>query len=416
MATVLVSSAAPCSSVRLCQCRRFASGLCGDEGRACHWPLSHLCEPGHADILGLGRFHAVFFSQMRGRGGRLLVRRAPAILGVDRSVCCANLNSMRFTATEEDARERLDRFIAGQLEDVSRSRVLSWIRAGRVQVSGAPQRKASHRLRPGETVDVEPADPPPLTVQPEAIDLSILYEDDHLAVVNKEAGMSVHAGAGIRSGTLVNALLHHFADLSAVSGAARPGIVHRLDRFTTGVMVVAKRDRAHRRLQEQFQSRKVSKLYWAAVEGCVPADPHGNARLQRHGRPVMQDGKWWLRIDMPIRRDKRNRVKMATGYRGRQAVTDMRAMRTGRGNSLVEVRIHTGRTHQVRVHLSSAGHPVVGDRLYGARRRQALAGLPGRHLLHARRLGFTHPETARPMQFEAPLPADFEAGLKALGL
>ena len=323
---------------------------------------------------------------------------------------------MRLTAGREDHRKRLDRFVADRLEDVSRSRVLAWIREGRVRIDGTQVRKASRRLRPAEAVDVEPADPPPLAARPEAIDLSIVYEDDHLAVVDKEAGMSVHAGAGTASGTLVNALLHRFARLSGVSGTLRPGIVHRLDRFTTGVMVVAKHDRAHRRLQEQFRSREVSKLYWAAVEGRLPSDPHDDARLLRHGRPVMRNGKWWLRLEMPIRRDKRNRVKMAAALGGREAVSDVRALRSGGQSALVEVRIHTGRTHQVRVHLSSAGHPVVGDSLYGARRKRAGTPSQGRYLLHARSLGFVHPETGEAMLFEAPPPPEFRTALLALGL
>lgn len=324
--------------------------------------------------------------------------------------------AMRLTAGRGDHRKRLDRFLADRLEDVSRSRVGAWIREGRVRIDGTQVRKASRRMRPAEAVDVEPADPPPLAARPEAIDLSVVYEDEHLAVIDKEAGMSVHAGAGTASGTLVNALLHRFARLSGVSGALRPGIVHRLDRFTTGVMVVAKHDRAHGRLQKQFQRREVSKLYWAAVEGRLPSDPHDDARLLRHGRPVMRNGKWWLRLEMPIRRDKRNRVKMAAALGGREAVSDVRALRSGGQSALVEVRIHTGRTHQVRVHLSSAGHPVVGDSLYGARRNRAGVPAPGRYLLHARSLGFVHPETGEAVRFEAPPPRDFRAALLALGL
>lgn len=329
---------------------------------------------------------------------------------------CVTLYAMRFEALEADAGERLDRFLVNRLEDTSRSRILDWVRTGRVRVEGALERKASRKLRQGETVDVEPADPAPLNARPEAIELSVLYEDADLAVIDKAAGMSVHGGAGTASGTVVNALLHRFGSLSGVSGESRPGIVHRLDRYTTGVMIVAKRDRAHRRLQDQFQRRAVTKLYWAVVEGGMQPDPHDDRRLLRHGRPVMRNGKWWLRLAMPIRRDKRNRVKMAVARNGRDAVSDVRVLRSGQQAALVEVSIHTGRTHQVRVHLSSAGHPVVGDALYGARRAPAGTPLPGRYLLHARSLGFDHPGTGRAMRFEAPPPPDFRAGLAALGL
>lgn len=329
---------------------------------------------------------------------------------------CGTLKPMRLESHRADVGERLDRFIARHLRDTSRSRVVLWIRAGRIQVDGVPERKPSRRLRGGEAIDVNPGAAPPLKAWPEAIDVVVLYEDADLAVIDKAAGMIVHAGAGARSGTLVNALLHRFATLSAVSGETRPGIVHRLDRFTTGVMVVAKRDQAHRGLQDQFQRRTVSKLYWAAVEGHIPADPHDDARLMRHGRAVMRDGIWWLRLEMPIRRDRRNRVKMATSLRGRQAISEVRAVRSGTLATLAEVRLHTGRTHQVRVHLSRAGHPVVGDTLYGARREGIGRTVPSRYLLHSRSLEFTHPRTGQAMRFRAPPPADFQAVLTVLGL
>ncbi len=323
---------------------------------------------------------------------------------------------MRLDAGAEAAGERLDRYLAARLEEASRSRVLAWIREGRVRVGGSPERKASRKLSGGEAIDVEPSEPPALRAEPEPLDLRILYQDDHVAVVDKPAGMSVHGGAGRSSGTLVNALLHHLDSLAGAPGALRPGIVHRLDRFTTGALVVAKTDRAHRRLQEQFRRREVAKLYWAAVEGVLPSDPHDDPKLLRRGRAVMQGGRWWLRLEMPIRRDRRNRVKMAAGINGREAVSDVRALRSGGGFALAEVRIHTGRTHQVRVHLASAGRPVVGDTLYGARRRPGGGALPQRYLLHAAALEFDHPESGARMRFGVPLPADFEAGLASLGL
>lgn len=323
---------------------------------------------------------------------------------------------MRLEAGQEDAGQRLDRFVTARLEDPSRSLILRWIRAGRVAVDGNVERKAARKLRGGEVVDVDPAQRAPLKAVPEAIDISVLYEDDHLAVVDKPAGMNVHAGAGNATGTLVNAMLHHLGRLSTGASELRPGIVHRLDRYTTGAIVIAKRDRAHRRLQAQFQRRAVSKYYWAAVIGALPPDPHDDPKLLRRGRPVIRDGRWWLRLELPIRRDKRNRVKMAVAPNGREAVSEIRTLRSNKSYSAVEVRIHTGRTHQVRVHLASAGHPVVGDSLYGAPRAlPGIRGLEG-YLLHARRLEFDHPETGERMRFVAPLPADFKGRLAQLGL
>ena len=323
---------------------------------------------------------------------------------------------MVLDAGPEAQGERLDQFVVKRFAETSRSLVQEWIRAGRVRVDGEVECKASRRLRGGETLEVDPAERPPLKAEPEAIDIAIVYEDDHLAVVDKAAGMNVHAGAGSASGTLVNALLHHLTSLSGSSGGMRPGIVHRLDRYTTGLLVVAKHDAAHRHLQAQFQNRQVDKRYWAAVEGQVPANPHDDPKLLRHGRPVMRNGVWWLRIEMPIRRDKRNRVKMAVAQNGREAVSDVRRLRGSDRFGLAEVRIHTGRTHQVRVHLASAGHPVVGDTIYGA--RKALPELPhlDRYLLHARSLEFEHPDTGARVRFEAPLPTDFGSCLRALGL
>ena len=323
---------------------------------------------------------------------------------------------MRLEVGEADVGERLDRFVSRRVEDASRALVRNWILDGRVSVDGERAPKAARRLRGGETVDVRPAPRPPLRAEPEAIDLEILYQDDEIAVVNKAAGMVVHAGAGNPTGTLVNALMHHMDRLSSGSGPSRPGIVHRLDRYTTGVIVVAKTNRAHRRLQAQFQDRTVGKLYWALVEGTMPRDPHGASRLLRHGRPVMRDGHWWLRAEMPIRRDKRNRVKMTVVPNGRTAVSDIRLLRAGRNHSAVEVRIHTGRTHQVRVHLARVGHPVVGDALYGARRSPAALPTLKRYLLHARSLEFDHPGTGARVRFDAPTDAEYEESAASLGL
>lgn len=323
---------------------------------------------------------------------------------------------MRFEAEQSDAGARLDRAAGARLPEISRARLQSWIRGGRVRVAGNVQRRGAFRLRGGETVEIDPAPLKPLQAEAEAVDLAILYEDEDLAVIDKPAGMAVHAGAGAASGTLVNALLHHFESLSRASGELRPGIVHRLDRMTSGVLLTAKHDRAHRRLQEQFQSRKIVKTYWAAVQGAIAQNPNDDPAILRRGRPVMSAGRWWVRFDAPIRRDKRNRVKMAVSANGREAVSDVRLLRGNGAYSLVEVRIHTGRTHQIRVHLSAAGHPVVGDSLYGA--RKSIAGLPAleRFYLHARRIEFEHPSSGAAAAFEAPLPPEFENLLQRLRL
>jgi 23S rRNA pseudouridine1911/1915/1917 synthase len=295
---------------------------------------------------------------------------------------------VQFDVAVEDAGKRLDRFLAEKIPDTSRARVQEWIRAGRAQVNGASAR-SSLRLDAGDRVEVEPAPARPLRAFAEDIPLAILYEDDDLAAINKPAGMTVHAGAGVAEGTLVNALLHHFGSLSGVGGELRPGIVHRLDRHTSGVLLVAKNDRAHRVLARQFESRKVQKTYWAIVEGRVSEADLTAGRLGGRGiHPlrVEADGQWWVRLEMPIRRDPRHRTKMTArtprtfvGHPadrfedeereepvGRPARTDFRIVKAWEHFTLLEVRIATGRTHQIRVHLSAVGHPVAGDRLYGA--------------------------------------------------
>jgi 23S rRNA pseudouridine1911/1915/1917 synthase len=309
-------------------------------------------------------------------------------------------------ATPNEAGKRLDRFLAEQMPELSRARIQEWIRAGRVVVGQSPGR-ASLRLRGGEAIRVDPLPLKPLKAEAEAIPLDILYEDEDLAAINKPAGLTVHAGAGVTQGTLVNALLHHFGQLSGVGGDLRPGIVHRLDRMTSGVLLVAKHDRAHRGLAAQFQSRKVRKTYWALVHGDA-------AKPSRQGRSVTVGGVRWTRLEMPISRDPRRRVRMAAMTRGRTAQTDFRVIEHWNGYSLLEVRIATGRTHQIRVHLSAIGHPVAGDRLYGAPAEPV--GLPklDRFFLHAKEIVFQHPGSAAEMRIEAPLPRDFTALLAEL--
>jgi 23S rRNA pseudouridine1911/1915/1917 synthase len=288
------------------------------------------------------------------------------------------------------AGSRLDRFLAAQLPQYSRARVQFWIKSGCVLVDSRPA-KASTILRGGERVDVRPSEPPPLRAVPEEMPLRVLYQDAAVVAIDKPAGMVVHAGAGVRSGTLVNALLHRFASLSTLGGPLRPGIVHRLDKDTSGIVLVALTDFAHRDLASQFSSRSVEKEYLALVNG-IPRRDTG-------------------RIDAPIDRDpvRRTRMTARTG-RGRAALTDYRVIRRFERNALLEVRIHTGRTHQIRVHLSSIGHPVAGDRLYGA---PPLTGLP-RFFLHAHRIRFRTPATGQTVELVSPLPPDLEAVLAGL--
>ncbi|MGH9532378.1 MAG: RluA family pseudouridine synthase [Terriglobales bacterium] len=305
-----------------------------------------------------------------------------------------------FTVAPEDAGLRLDVFLVRQLSGVSRARVQELIAQKNVLVEGAAA-KASLKLRGGESITVMgPAERPPLRAVPEDILLDVVYEDDALAVINKPAGMMVHAGAGQAEdtrnrGTLVNALLHRFRALSGVSGGLRPGIVHRLDKDTSGLIVVAKDDAAHQDLGRQFSHRRVKKTYIALVHGWMKQDSGV--------------------IESAISRDRIRRRRMTTRRSGGRAalseygVLERIASPLGRF-SLLEVRIFTGRTHQIRVHLSSLGHPVVGDALYGAPRnlttrdgKTSVPTLP-RNFLHAAALEFAHPRTAAPLNFSRPLP------------
>jgi 23S rRNA pseudouridine1911/1915/1917 synthase len=293
-------------------------------------------------------------------------------------------------ASSRDRGKRLDQFLRERLPQFSRSRLQDWIEQGRVLVDGAPQ-KRSHLLKGAERIQVQPGELPPLRATPENLPLDILYEDADVIAVNKPAGMLVHTGAGRHSGTLVNAVLHRFGRLSSVGGELRPGIVHRLDRFTSGVILIARNDLAHRHLAEQFAARQVEKIYVALV----------------HGRVKKERG----RIDTPIARDPVRRVRMTARLaHGRQAITSYQVLKRFEKFTLLEVKIGTGRTHQIRVHLASVGHPVVGDKLYGAP-----AGTLGRYFLHARQITFTSRRSGERITVSAPLPGDLESYLAALG-
>jgi 23S rRNA pseudouridine1911/1915/1917 synthase len=316
-----------------------------------------------------------------------------------------------FAADPSAANLRLDQYLAQALPDISRARVQLLIEAGQVRVDGNPA-KPKQKLHGGESIEIEGSpQPEPLHATPEDIPLEILHEDKHLAVINKPAGMMVHAGAGNtapgepdtrNSGTLVNALLFHFNKLSDVGGDLRPGIVHRLDKQTSGLILVAKDDSTHRKLGEMFSQRQVAKTYLALLHGHLKKDE--------------------TTVTLPIARDLIRRTRMTTRRAdGRTAVSHFHVLErltTPYGPfTLVEVRIETGRTHQIRVHAQSLGHPVVGDALYGA--PHLIPNLApevqlDRNFLHAANLSFTHPQTNKQLDIDAPLPVELISFLRAV--
>jgi 23S rRNA pseudouridine1911/1915/1917 synthase len=304
-----------------------------------------------------------------------------------------------FDVTAENDGQRLDRFLVSALPEISRSQIQRLIAGGHVSIR-SPERqrrgarqdvKANLVLYDGDTIAVEIPEASPAEAAREALPLDIVYQDADLAVINKAAGMVMHPGSGHAAGTLVNALLHHLTDLSGVGGELRPGIVHRLDRGTSGLVVIAKHDAAHQELARQFHDREVEKEYIALVWGVVHA-----------GR----------RIDAAIGRDPSSRHKMSSRAKhAREAVTRITRAHPLPGLTLCQVAIHTGRTHQIRVHLSAIGHPIVGDSMYGGVHRRVLGDIRAvqrleRPFLHAARLVFTHPRDGRRMEFTAPLPDD----------
>jgi 23S rRNA pseudouridine1911/1915/1917 synthase len=287
-----------------------------------------------------------------------------------------------------DARQRLDLFLAAKIERFSRARIQSLIQSGHVLLNGTSSR-AKQIVRTGDKVTISEPAPEPVDLRPENVALTILFEDEHVLVVNKPAGMTVHPGAGVRSGTLVNALLYHSGNLSGVGGDLRPGVVHRLDKETSGCLVVAKHDLAHQRLSAQFAGRKVQKFYLALCAGQF-AETTGEIRK-------------------PIGRHPVHRQKMAVIDRGRPAHTKFTVIQQTNHWALVLCQIFTGRTHQIRVHLHSIGHPILGDKVYGKASNEQ-----GRQMLHAWRLGFFHPIKENWLEFEAGLPDDFlQSGVDA---
>lgn len=335
----------------------------------------------------------------------------PVIPTIDLDEEIAEDGIRTFTAAAESAGLRLDQYLAQAIPDVSRARVQLLIEAGQVRVDGH-EPKPKQKLKGGETIEIEGTPvPPPLHAFAEDIPLDVVFEDKHLAIINKPAGMMVHAGSGAtednrNSGTLVNALLHHFNHLSGVGGELRPGIVHRLDKPTSGLILVAKDDSTHRKLGEMFAEREVDKTYIALVHGNLAKDE--------------------VTVDLPIGRDLVRRTRMTTrralGSEGvRHAASHVKVLERIVGRygafTLVEVRIETGRTHQIRVHMQALGHPVVGDTLYGA--PHVIAGLTqelhlDRNFLHAAHLEFTHPQTHQPVDVSAALPVELNTFLEAV--
>ncbi len=302
------------------------------------------------------------------------------------------MKAIQLIVPKESARRRLDVFLANELKQFSRSRLQELIRKQFVSLNGEPARPREV-VREGDVVDLREPAAEKIDNQPEDIALEILYDDVDLIVINKPAGLVVHPGAGHSAGTLVNALLHHSKNLSGIGGKERPGIVHRLDKETSGCIVVAKNDEAHRALSIQFAERAVEKIYLALVAGKL-RKPSGT-------------------IEASIGRHRVHRQRMSVSEeRGRTAKTEYRVERSSEKATLVECKLHSGRTHQIRVHLHHLGHPVLGDKIYGPKSGKDFP----RQMLHAWKLGFNHPRTNEWKTFAAPLPEDFSAAMKQLGL
>ncbi len=314
--------------------------------------------------------------------------------------------SQTFFVVESEAGQRLDRIVALRHPELSRTRVQELIEAGLILLDGWPV-KGAQKVRAGQRVEVEARQRPPIRAEAESIPLEILYEDEDVIAVNKPAGMTVHAGAGNSRGTLVNALLGRGQALSQATDLLRPGIVHRIDKETSGVLLVAKNDAAHAKLGEAFRQRTVKKTYLALVQGLLP---------QESGR-----------IELAIGRDPKRRTRMAAVRKtapgaalrtAREARTDWNVLARIDSATLVEIQLHTGRTHQIRVHFSALKHPVVGDTLYGAAEHvhhgKIVMPALGRNFLHAAKLGFSHPRTGAWMELRAPLPVELHAYLEKL--
>ena len=290
----------------------------------------------------------------------------------------------------EEVGTRLDKYLANALPDLTRTRLQQLIKEGYVLVN-SKQEKSSYKIQNEDLIEIELPEDKDLEIKPENIDLDIVYEDHDVIVVNKPSGMIVHPSVGIVSGTLVNALLYHCDDLSGINGVVRPGIVHRIDKETSGLLVVAKNDKAHQALSEQLKEHSMERRYIALVHGEIPHE-YGT-------------------IDAPIGRDQKDRQKMAvTDHQSKSARTHFKVIERFKNMTLIECQLETGRTHQIRVHMAFIKHPVYGDPKYGYRKDDCSFG----QYLHAKTLGFVHPTTGEMMSFESPLPEEFELKLKEL--
>ncbi len=310
------------------------------------------------------------------------------------------IEKISLSVDKDSEKVRLDRFLASKIPHLSRTRLQHLIASGNVSVSGSTDLKPGRKLATGEDIVVRIPPPEPLSLCAEDIPLKILFEDEHLAIIDKQPGLVVHPGAGNQTGTLVHALLAACKDLSGIAGKLRPGIVHRLDKDTSGLMIVAKNDLAHQKLADLFKNRSIKKKYLALIQGCLP-DKSGI-------------------IDLPIGRHSQKRTLMAVNHRdGRPAVTSYHVVKDLSRHQLLELYLHTGRTHQIRVHLSHLGHPLLGDRTYGG---PTTVGLQKggtrlklhRQMLHSYQLEFNHPLTGESVRLTAPVPEDMKRVIEFL--
>ncbi|AAP10813.1 MULTISPECIES: RluA family pseudouridine synthase [Bacillus] len=296
---------------------------------------------------------------------------------------------VQVTVAAEQKNERIDKFVAGINNEWSRTQVQQWIKDNVVTVNGKAV-KGNYKVKEEDEITVTIPEPEELDIQPEDLNLEIYYEDADVLVVNKPRGMVVHPAPGHTSGTLVNGLMHHCTDLSGINGVMRPGIVHRIDKDTSGLLMVAKNDMAHESLVNQLVAKTVTRRYKAIVHGVIPHDKGT--------------------IDAPIARDKKERQSMTVDENGKNAVTHFQVLERFKDFTLVECRLETGRTHQIRVHMKYIGYPLAGDPKYGPKKTLDMNG----QALHAGILGFDHPRTGEYIQFEAPIPEVFEDALNIL--